>query len=143
MIATAPVPIANSPGFSSVVALRVAEVVQPIDQLPLGQRLAAAQLERPREDARKHRVALAVQARVDQPREADVVVGGGEAQDDRRERRARARRARTQRLRQSAATRIAARPSSNGAVRSASFAETDRPGRASVQRRPQSLVPSP
>ena len=41
-------------GLLGVRALRVAEVVQPIDELALGQRLAAAELERPREDARQH-----------------------------------------------------------------------------------------
>ena len=45
-------------------------------------RLAAAQLERPREHAREHASALAVQARVDQAREADVVIGGGDAEQD-------------------------------------------------------------
>ena len=55
MIATSPLPIANSPGLSDVGALRVAEVVQPIDELTLGERLAAPQLERPGEDARQHR----------------------------------------------------------------------------------------
>ena len=49
MIATAPWPIANSPAFSSRSRCGVAEIVQPIDQLLLGQRLAAPQLERPRE----------------------------------------------------------------------------------------------
>ena len=87
-------------------ALRVAEVVQPIDELPLGQRLAAPQLERPREDARQDAVALAVQARVDQARERrrsssrrrDAAATSGTAIDDRRDQR-------TQRRRQSAATR--------------------------------------
>ena len=79
MIATAPCADRELAGLLDRVALRVAEIVQPIDQLPLGQRLAAAQLERPREDARQHAVALAVQPRVDQAREADVVVAGGDA----------------------------------------------------------------
>ena len=56
-------------GLLDARALGVAEVVQPIDELLLGERLAAAQLERPREDARQHAIALAVQARVDQPAE--------------------------------------------------------------------------
>ena len=37
---------------------------------------AAPELERPREDARQHAVALAVEPRVDHPRERDVVVAG-------------------------------------------------------------------
>ena len=87
MIAIAPLPIANSPGFSSVLALRVAEVVQPIDELAVGQRLAAPQLERPGEARAEARVSRSpCEPRVDQPREADVVVGGGEAQEDRRNR---------------------------------------------------------
>ena len=70
-----------------LIAMRIAEVVQPIDQLPFGERLSAAQLERPRQDARKHRLAFAVQARVDQVREPHVVVRRDEAEDDRRNRR--------------------------------------------------------
>ena len=49
-------------------ALRVAEIVQPIDQLPVGERLPAPQLERAGEDARQHRLTFAVQPGVDEPR---------------------------------------------------------------------------
>ena len=69
-------------GLLEAIAVRVAELVEPIDQLLLGHRLAAAQLERPRQDAREHGRALAVQARVDQPREADVVVAGDDAEEE-------------------------------------------------------------
>ena len=55
MMATASAPTANSPGFAGAVAVRVAEIVQPIDESPIAERLAAAQLERPREDARERR----------------------------------------------------------------------------------------
>ena len=54
-------------GLHDLGPLRVAEVVQPVDQLAVGQRLPAPQLERTRKDARKHGVALAVQPRVDEP----------------------------------------------------------------------------
>ena len=67
--------------------VRIAEVVEPVDELPLGERLAAAQLERTRENAREHRFALAVQPRVDQVCEADVVIGRDEAEHDGRYRR--------------------------------------------------------
>ena len=66
-------------------ALGVAEVVQAVDELPVSQRLTAAQLERPREHAGKGGGALAVQACVDQVREPDVVVRGEAAEDDRRD----------------------------------------------------------
>ena len=75
--------------FARLLQLRplcVSKIIESIDQLSIGQRLAAAQLERPREHARKHRVALAVQPRVDQAREADVVVAGDEPQNDERNR---------------------------------------------------------
>ena len=55
--------------------LRVAEIVQPVDELPVGQRLAGVQLERPGEDAREGARPFAVQPGVDDPRQRDVVVG--------------------------------------------------------------------
>ena len=73
---------ANSPAPLGRGRSRVAEVVEPIDQLPLAERLPAAQFHRPRVDARQHPLALAVQPRVDQAREPDVVVA-----EERRERR--------------------------------------------------------
>ncbi len=69
-------------GLLQPIAMGVAELVEPIDQLLLGHRLAAAQLERPRQHAREHRRSLAVQARVDQPREAHVVVAGDDAEEE-------------------------------------------------------------
>ena len=66
--------MANSPGFSALARSRVAEIVQPIDQLAVGERLAAAELERTREHAWQHAIAFAVQPRVDEMGEADVVV---------------------------------------------------------------------
>ena len=57
-------------GLLGLGALGVAEVVEPVDELPRRQRLAAADLERRREDARIGALELAVQPRVDQPREA-------------------------------------------------------------------------
>ena len=63
--------------------LRVAEIVQPVDDLGGAERLALAQLERPREDTRQHAFALAVQARVDLPREGHVVVAEDRRQHNR------------------------------------------------------------
>ena len=48
------------------IAMRVAEFVEPIDQLLLGHRLATAQLERTRQNPREDRRPLAVKTRVDQ-----------------------------------------------------------------------------
>ncbi len=59
---------ANSPGCSAVAPLRVAEVVEPGDQLLLGERLAAPELDRPGVDARQRALALAVQPCVDEAR---------------------------------------------------------------------------
>ena len=73
-------------------AVRVAEIVQPIDQLPLGEGLAAVQLERPGEDARIGPRHLAAHPRVDHPREDDPVVRHHERQQDQRDRRCRRRR---------------------------------------------------
>src|SRR4029450_10293856 len=67
-------------------ALRVAEIVQPVDQLAIGERLSAPQLQRPREDARAHRLALSVEAGVDELGEARVVVTGDEEGEDERNR---------------------------------------------------------
>ncbi len=55
-------------------ALRVADVVQAIDELPFRERLAAPQFQGPCEHARQDAVALAVEPAVDEVREADVVV---------------------------------------------------------------------
>ncbi len=74
-------------GLLDVLAVRVPEIVQPVDQPLVGERLAAAQLERTREDLRQRRVALTMKARVDQTAECDGIVGRDEAQDDGRHRR--------------------------------------------------------
>ena len=79
--ATAFWPTANSPGSLDLRHLRVAEVVQPIDQLPVGQRLSRSELERPGEDAGKRPRPLAVQPGVDDARQGDVVVGHHPEQD--------------------------------------------------------------
>src|SRR5262249_24614390 len=63
-------------------ALRVPEIVQPIDHLGLGHALAAPDRQRPREDARIGALELAVHPGVDQPREADVEIGDDAAGDD-------------------------------------------------------------
>ena len=68
-------------GIVGAGAQRVSEVVEAIDQLTFGHRLAAAELERTGEDAGEYTIPLAVQAGVDQPREADVVVDAGERGD--------------------------------------------------------------
>jgi hypothetical protein len=65
-------------------AMGVAEIVELRDEVLLGDRLAAAQFDRARVDARQRALALAVQARVDEAREGDVVVGergAGEQRD--------------------------------------------------------------
>ena len=54
-------------GFLDPRPLRVAEVVQPVDDLGGAERLAFAQLERPREHTRQHPFALAMEARFDLP----------------------------------------------------------------------------
>ena len=61
-------------GLVGARALCVADVVQAIHELAFGQRLAAPQLQRAREHARQHAIALAVEPSVDEVREADVVV---------------------------------------------------------------------
>ena len=55
-------------------ALRVPEIVQPIDDLRGAERLALAQLQRSREHARQHALALAVEPRFDLTGEGHVVV---------------------------------------------------------------------
>ena len=52
-------------GLGRLVPLGVAEIVQPIDELTLGERLTAPQFERAGEDARQHALALAVQPLID------------------------------------------------------------------------------
>src|SRR5262249_6448771 len=66
-------------------SLRVAEIGPTVDQLLAGQRLPAPQLQRTRENARQRRLPLSVQPRVDQFREADVVVRREETGDDERD----------------------------------------------------------
>ena len=66
-------------------ALRIPELVEAINQLPIRHSLSATQLQRSCEHPRKHRGALAVQTLVDQVREADVVIAGHETQDDHRD----------------------------------------------------------
>ena len=61
-------------GLFRAVAVRIAEIVQPVDHLRRRQPLAAPDDERPREDARIGPLHFAVQPRVDHPRERDVVV---------------------------------------------------------------------
>ena len=63
----------------------VAEVVEPIDELPLGERLPAMQLERAREDARIGPRHLPAHAGVDHPGEDHPVVGHHRAQQDERD----------------------------------------------------------
>ena len=75
---------ANSPACSAVGPVRVAEVVQPVDELVRRQRLAAVQLERAGEDAGIDPLHFAVDPRVDHPREEDVVVAHDRRQDDER-----------------------------------------------------------
>src|SRR5207249_475068 len=72
------------PRFAERRPLCVPEVIELVDELTVGERLAAAQLERTREDARQHAIAFPVQLPVNQPREADVVVPGREEQRNRR-----------------------------------------------------------
>ena len=66
--------------------LRVTEIVEPIEQLLLRHVVAAPKLERPREDPGQHPVALAVQARIDHPREHHVVIAGERAGHDEQDR---------------------------------------------------------
>ncbi len=66
--------------------LGVAKIIQAIDQLPIGQRLPASQFERPCQDARQGGLAFAVKPLVDQPREADVIVGGEKTANHQRNR---------------------------------------------------------
>src|SRR5207245_639611 len=66
-------------------ALRVAEIVEPIDELTIGQRLTASDFERTCEYARKHRVALAVEPRVEDVGEAHIVVAQRAAEHDHRD----------------------------------------------------------
>ena len=54
--------------------VRVPEIVQAVDELAIGERLPAVQLEGTREHARQHAIALAREARLDLPREGGVVV---------------------------------------------------------------------
>jgi hypothetical protein len=67
-------------------ALGVPEVVQPVDELPLGERLATPELEGPSKDTRQHALAGALQALIDQPGERYVVVACGEGDEHRRNR---------------------------------------------------------
>ena len=74
-------------GFVDPRALRVAQIVEAIDELVVAQRLAPVQLERARVDAGQHAIALAVQARVDLPPEDHPPVAehadGGHAAEQR------------------------------------------------------------
>ena len=79
---TASRPTVNSPGCSALRAMRIAEVVQSVDDLGRRQRLAAPQLERPGEDTRVGPLRFAVQARVDHPGEADIEIDANDRQDD-------------------------------------------------------------
>jgi hypothetical protein len=64
--------------------LGVAEIVEPIDHLRLGDALVAPDGERAREDARVGALELAVHARVDHAREAHVEIRDDGKADDRR-----------------------------------------------------------
>src|SRR5262249_12995395 len=66
-------------------ALRVAEIVESIDELPIAQRLTAPELQRPCVDARQHGLTFTVQALVDQSREPDVVVAGDKKSNNERD----------------------------------------------------------
>ncbi|MGC4084080.1 MAG: hypothetical protein QM736_18710 [Vicinamibacterales bacterium] len=66
--------------------LGVADVVQPIDQLPFAQRLPRVDFERTREDAREHALPFAVQLPIDQAAERDVVITGDGREEDERDR---------------------------------------------------------
>ena len=63
-------------GLLGPVALCVAEVVEPLDELARRQRLPAAHLEGTGKHARIRALELAMQPGVDQARELDVVIGG-------------------------------------------------------------------
>ena len=67
-------------GFLEGAPLRVSELVQPVDELPVVHRLPAPDLQRTGQHAREHAVALAVQPLIDEPGEADVVIRGRDAQ---------------------------------------------------------------
>ena len=62
-------------------ALGIAKIVQSIDELLGAQRLANAELERPRKDSRQHSRVLAVELRVEKPSELHVVVGGNDCDE--------------------------------------------------------------
>jgi hypothetical protein len=61
--------------------LSVAKIVQSIDELAIGQRLTPPDLQGAGKHTRENRGVLTVQAGVDQPCEADVVIPGHHAQD--------------------------------------------------------------
>ena len=65
-------------------AVRVSEVIEAVDELVRRQRLAAVQLEGTREHARIDPLHFTVNARIDHPREQDVVVAHDRRQDDER-----------------------------------------------------------
>jgi hypothetical protein len=77
-------PIANSPGFSTR-AVRISKIVEAVDQLLVGERLAAPQFERARRFAAA-RGRAPVKPRVDEPPEGHPVVRGRETQCDDRKR---------------------------------------------------------
>ncbi len=74
-------PDGEFPGLLDARLLRIAEIVEPIDHLAQRDALPLAHRQRPREDARIGARELAVHARVEQPREGDVVVSDGAGGD--------------------------------------------------------------
>jgi hypothetical protein len=60
----------------------VSKIIQPIDELALGERLTAPQFERSGEHARQDALTLAVQPLIDRGGEGDVVIADGKAQKD-------------------------------------------------------------
>jgi hypothetical protein len=69
-------------GVRRLAALSVPEIVQPVDELPIGQRLAFPKFQRPREYSWQYPLPLAVKALVDDLRKRDVVVPRDEGQRD-------------------------------------------------------------
>ncbi len=72
-------------GLLGAGALGVSEVVQPVDKLTRRHQLTAPNLEWTRKDPRVGALELAMQARIDQARERDVVVGGDRHQQQARD----------------------------------------------------------
>ena len=78
-------PTVNSPGAWARARLRVAKIVQPVDEVLSGDRLTAVNLEGTGKNPRIGALRNALQPFVDHPRESDVVVGGGEGEQQGRD----------------------------------------------------------